>query len=43
LRKRLDDVGIIPPRQTGAAFASTYIQNEIAKWTDILRKAPAER
>lgn len=43
LRKRLDDIGIIPPRQTGAAFASTYIQNEITKWTEILRKAPAER
>jgi tripartite-type tricarboxylate transporter receptor subunit TctC len=43
LRKRLDDIGIIPPRQTGAAFATTYIQNEITKWTDILRKAPAER
>lgn len=43
LRKRLDDVGIIPPRQTGAAFAATYIQNEISKWSEILRKAPAER
>lgn len=43
LRKRLDEIGIIPPRQTGPAFAATYIQNEIAKWTDILRKAPAER
>jgi tripartite-type tricarboxylate transporter receptor subunit TctC len=43
LRKRLDDVGIIPPRQTGAAFAATYIQNEITKWSEILRKAPAER
>lgn len=43
LRKRLDDIGIIPPRQTGAAFASTYIQNEITKWPEILRKAPAER
>jgi tripartite-type tricarboxylate transporter receptor subunit TctC len=43
LRKRLDEIGIIPPRQTGAVFAATYIQNEITKWTDILRKAPAER
>jgi tripartite-type tricarboxylate transporter receptor subunit TctC len=43
LLKRLDEIGIIPPRQTGPAFASTYIQNEITKWTEILRKAPAER
>ena len=43
LRKRLDEIGIIPPREIGQAFAATYIQNEITKWTDILRKAPAER
>lgn len=43
LRKRLDEIGIIPPRRTGAAFAETYIHNEIAKWTEILRKAPADR
>ena len=43
LRKRLDDIGIIAPRQTGPAFARKYIQNEITKWTEILRKSPAER
>jgi len=40
LRKRLDDIGIIPPRQTGSEFAAKYIQHEIIKWTEILRKAP---
>jgi tripartite-type tricarboxylate transporter receptor subunit TctC len=40
LRKRLDDIGIIPPRKTGADFAAKYIQNEITKWTDLLRKVP---
>jgi tripartite-type tricarboxylate transporter receptor subunit TctC len=43
LRKRLDEIGIIPPREIGQAFATRYIQNEITKWTEILRKAPAER
>jgi hypothetical protein len=40
LRKRLDEIGIIPPRQTGSEFAEKYIQHEITKWTEILRKAP---
>ena len=40
LRKRLDEIGIIPQRQTGAAFAATYIKEEIDKWTEILRNAP---
>lgn len=40
LRKRLDEIGIIPPRQTGSNFAAKYISHEITKWTDILRKAP---
>jgi tripartite-type tricarboxylate transporter receptor subunit TctC len=40
LHKRLDEIGIIPPRQTGADFAATYIKDEIEKWTEILRKAP---
>ncbi|HEY4143161.1 MAG TPA: tripartite tricarboxylate transporter substrate binding protein [Pseudolabrys sp.] len=43
LRKRLDEIGIIPPREIGQAFATTYIHNEITKWTEILRKAPADR
>jgi tripartite-type tricarboxylate transporter receptor subunit TctC len=43
LRKRLDDIGIIPPRQTGPAFATKYVADEIAKWTEILKKTPAER
>lgn len=40
LRKRLDDIGIIPPRQTGAGFAAGYIKDEVEKWTEILRNAP---
>jgi tripartite-type tricarboxylate transporter receptor subunit TctC len=40
LRKRFDDIGIIPPQQSGAAFAAKYIKNEIEKWTEILRNAP---
>ena len=40
LRKRLDEIGIIRPRQTGAGFAAKYISDEIEKWTEILRNAP---
>ena len=40
LQKRFDEIGIIAPRKTGAAYASTYVANEIAKWTEILRNAP---
>ena len=40
LRKRLDEIGIIAPRRTGSEFAEKYIQHEITKWTEILRKAP---
>jgi tripartite-type tricarboxylate transporter receptor subunit TctC len=40
LRKRLDEIGIIPPRQTGATDAAEYIKDEIGKWTEILRNAP---
>jgi tripartite-type tricarboxylate transporter receptor subunit TctC len=40
LRKRLDEIGIIPPRQTGAEFATKYVQQEIVKWTEILRNSP---
>ena len=40
LQKRFDEIGIIAPRKTGAAYASSYVANEIAKWTEILRNAP---
>jgi tripartite-type tricarboxylate transporter receptor subunit TctC len=42
LRKRLDEIGIIPPRQAGAAFAASYVQHEIEKWTDLLRSSPEQ-
>lgn len=40
LQKRLEDVGIIPPRKVGASYAATYIKDEIEKWTAILKSAP---
>jgi tripartite-type tricarboxylate transporter receptor subunit TctC len=37
LRERLDQVGIVPPRQTGPEFLGRYLKLEIDKWADILR------
>ncbi|HZP77994.1 MAG TPA: tripartite tricarboxylate transporter substrate binding protein [Pseudolabrys sp.] len=43
LRKRFDDIGIIPPREVGAAYATRYVQHEISKWTEILRASPEQQ
>ena len=40
LQKRFDDIGIIAPRKTGPAYASSYVADEITKWTEILKNAP---
>src|SRR5580692_266941 len=37
LRERLDAVGIIAPRATGAGFLGKYLELEIDKWGEILR------
>jgi putative tricarboxylic transport membrane protein len=37
VRARLDQVGVIVPPTTGAAFNGQYLRSEIAKWSDILR------
>jgi tripartite-type tricarboxylate transporter receptor subunit TctC len=42
LQKRLDDVGIIPPRKVGAEHAAAYVKDEIEKWSEILRNAPGD-
>ena len=39
LRDRFDKIGIILPRVTGPSFAASYLQQEIAKWSDILRNS----
>ena len=37
VRARLDQVGVIVPPTTGAAFNEKYLKDEIEKWSDILR------
>jgi tripartite-type tricarboxylate transporter receptor subunit TctC len=37
VRARLDQVGVIVPPTTGAAFNEKYLKGEIEKWSDILR------
>ena len=37
VRARLDQVGVIAPPTTGAAFNEKYLKDEIEKWSDILR------
>jgi tripartite-type tricarboxylate transporter receptor subunit TctC len=43
MRKRFDDIGIIPPREAGAAYATQYVGQEITKWTEILRASPEQQ
>jgi tripartite-type tricarboxylate transporter receptor subunit TctC len=37
VRARFDKVGIVKPRQTGPVFLKKYLNDEIEKWSDILR------
>jgi tripartite-type tricarboxylate transporter receptor subunit TctC len=37
VRARLDQVGVLVPPKTGAAFNAKYLKDEIEKWSDILR------
>jgi tripartite-type tricarboxylate transporter receptor subunit TctC len=37
VRARLDQVGVLVPPTTGAAFNERYLKNEVEKWSDILR------
>ena len=37
VRERMDKLGIVAPRRTGAAFLEKYLNDDIEKWTDILR------
>jgi len=37
VRVRLDNVGVIPPRNTGPDSLAKYLRSEIDKWSEILR------
>src|ERR1051325_11149187 len=37
VQKRFNNIGIVKPRGTGAAFLRKYLNDEIEKWGDILR------
>ena len=37
VQKRFDAAGIVKPRATGPAFLQKYLNDEIEKWSDILR------
>jgi tripartite-type tricarboxylate transporter receptor subunit TctC len=37
VQQRLDKAGIVKPKATGPDFLKNYLNNEIEKWTDVLR------
>jgi len=37
VQQRLDKAGIVKPKATGPDFLKKYLNNEIEKWTDVLR------